>query len=116
MIDEKQLAIDIFLLPRRKREKMLSGIPESRRKILERYFAKFQAAADNKAEPRKPMLEADFSRSTMLADQLAGGSAALIRRVDRLLTGDDQAFPESLGLALQDYCRSANEVKNANQR
>ncbi len=116
VIDEKQLAIDIFLLPRRKREKMLSGLPESRREILESYFAKFKAAADDKPEPGKPMLPVDFSRSSMVAEQLPGGSAALIRRVDRLLAGDDQAFPEALGKALQDYCRSSNEVKNANQR
>ncbi|WP_237057170.1 hypothetical protein [Microbulbifer sediminum] len=116
VIDEKQLAIDLFLLPRRKRERMLSQIPESRRKVLEGYFARFESVSCGTGAVAGPALTADFNRSSNLARMLPGGSATLIRRVEKLLSGDDQTFPPGLAQALQEYCGAANEVDDVSQR
>lgn len=104
MIDVKKLAIDLFMLPEKKRKSLLRNIPVEQRTKLEQYFFNFEVAQGVRSASAEPARFPVQLGKPRLNDLPSAMSPALRRRVNELLEGAD-TFPPMLAKTLREFCR-----------
>ncbi|WP_346837605.1 hypothetical protein [Microbulbifer sp. SAOS-129_SWC] len=103
MINEKALAVELYLLPERQRERLLSSIPKEFRDKLYRYFKLFDLNGHEDEDVLSEQFASDFKRTERLVEQVPGASAEFIDRLARVVAGQEAVFPSSLARSLSEY-------------